>query len=60
MGWLLGPILPRNLWTSAAARKWRAITSEEHRRIVQGIVSPRCRLHNSPNDPEPEKANSYQ
>lgn len=35
-GWLLGPIIPPKLWPRAAKRPKRAITPEEHERIIKG------------------------
>ncbi len=34
-GWLLGPIIPPKLWPKAAKRPKRAITLEEHRKIIE-------------------------
>jgi hypothetical protein len=34
-GWLLGPIIPPKLWPKAAKRPKRAITPEEHRKIIE-------------------------
>jgi hypothetical protein len=34
-GWLLGPIIPPKLWPKAAKRPKRAITREEHQKIIE-------------------------
>ncbi len=34
-GWLLGPIIPPKLWPKAAKRPKRAITPEEHQKIIE-------------------------
>jgi integrase len=45
LGWLLGPILPPKLWPKAVKRPKRAITWEEHQKIVQNENSTERKLY---------------
>jgi integrase len=43
MDWLLKSVIPRRLWPNAQYRPKRAITSEEHERILHGENNPELR-----------------
>jgi len=45
LGWLLGPILPPKLWPKAEKRPKRAITWEEHQKIVQNENNTERKLY---------------
>lgn len=45
MGWLLGPIIPRGKWPPIKYKSKRAITEEEHKRIVQSESNAQRKIY---------------
>ena len=45
MGWLLAPVLPKRQWPKVHYEPKRAITLDEHRRIVERETNPERRAH---------------
>jgi integrase len=44
MNWLLGPVIPKRQWPEVRYKEKRAITADEHRRIVERETNPERRL----------------
>ena len=45
MGWIPSPILPRKLWPKAKKKDRRAITAEEHARVMLAVADEEWRLY---------------
>jgi integrase len=45
MGWILSPVIPSKLWPRFPKKHRRAITAEEHKRIIQNEANPERKLY---------------
>ena len=45
MGWLLAPVIPPRLWPKIEKKHRRAVTFEEHQRIIQAENNPERKLY---------------
>src|SRR5581483_322780 len=45
LGWMLIPLIPAKLWPETKKRPQRAITAEEHQRIIQAEQNPERKLY---------------
>jgi integrase len=45
MGWIPGPILPRKRWPKVQKKVRRAVTEDEHHRLVAALADPEWKLY---------------